>query len=115
MSLCKSVQCSEELDLIYRGSTPEFSFDVCLDTSLVDKDNTHIVFTSGSGVVDKTGDDITYGEGTMSVLLNSDDTLSFTGSQVNIQILVTMTNGRKPPSEIMVLPVKNSLRGDKGW
>lgn len=115
MSLCKSVQCSEELDLIYRGSTPEFSFDVCLDTSLVDKDNTHIVFTSGSGVVDKTGDDITYGEGTMSVLLNSDDTLSFTGSQVNIQILITTKNGQKPVSIIWAIPVSNTLRGDDKW
>lgn len=115
MAIACSLECSNQLDIIYRGSTPIFNFNVCLDTGLVDLANTHIVFTSGEGLVDKSGADITLGEGTMSCALTQDDTMSFTASQVNIQILVTMQSGQKPVSIIETRPVASTLRGDNKW
>ncbi len=115
MALTCNMNCDKDLDLIYKGTTPTFNFNVCLDTSLVDKTNTHIVFTSGSSVVDKSGDDITIDGEKMSCTLTQEETLSFNGIQANIQILVSMTSGQKPASSIMTIPVSATLRGDKPW
>ena len=111
---CK-LDCNEQLNIIYRGSTPSFNFNVCLDTDLVDLENTHIMFTSGEGKVDKSASDIVISNGTLSCTLTQDETMSFTASQVNIQILVTMKSGQKPVSIIEVLPVASTLRGDEKW
>lgn len=102
--------CNEELNLIYKGTTPTFNFSVCLDTALLDLANTHIVFTSGSAIVDKSNTDITIADGTMVCSLTQDDTMSFNGGQVNIQILATMNSGQKPASEIISIPVSSTLR-----
>lgn len=110
------LNCEQQSNVLYRGTTPIFNFNVCVDTTLIDLENTHIIFASGEGIVDKSGvGNIVLGDGTMGVSLSKADTLSFTGTQVNIQILVTMQNGQKPVSDIMVLPVADSLRGDTGW
>ena len=81
MAITCDLDCNKELDVIFKGTTPTFNFNVCLDTSLVDIENTHIVFTSGRAVVDKSGDDIIIGEGVMSCSLTQAETMSFTGSQ----------------------------------
>lgn len=105
----------EELNLIYKGTTPTFNFNVCLDTSLVDLDKTHIVFTSGPTIVDKSGDEIVVSDGVLSCELKQEETLSFKGTEVNIQILVTMNNGQKPASLIMTVPVSSTLKGNEIW
>ena len=115
MAFACGLNCDKELDMVFRGTTPTFNFSVCLDTSLVDLENTHIVFTSGPGLVDKSGDDITISDQTLSCTLTQDDTMSFKGRQVNIQILVSMTSGQKPASSIMTIPVSSTLKGDKTW
>lgn len=109
------LNCNQQLDIIYRGTTPTFNFRVCLDTALIDQQNTHIVFTSGEGKVDKFGEEIMVGGDVLSCSLTQEDTMSFTGSQVNIQVLVTMKNGQKPASVISSLPVSNTLRGGEKW
>lgn len=115
MPLTCNMNCDKDLDVIYKGTTPTFNFNVCLDMSLVDKANTHIIFTSGPAVVDKSGDDITIEGENMSCSLTQQDTLSFKGNQANIQILVSMTSGQKPASSIMTIPVSATLRGDEPW
>ena len=115
MAITCDLDYGEELDVIYKGTTPSFSFNVTLDTSIIDKENTHIVFTSGSAIVDKKGDDILVEDGCMSCSLTQEDTLSFNGNQVNIQILVSMDSGQKPASSIMTIPVSSALKGDVGW
>lgn len=110
-----TLQCNMQQEILYKGTTPTFNFSVCLDTSLLNLEETHIVFTSGSGVVDKTNTDITVETNLMSCSLSQNDTLSFTGSQVNIQILGTMNNGQKVASVIMVMPVCNTLYEGVGW
>ena len=102
MPLTCNMNCDKDLDVIYKGTTPTFNFNVCLDMSLVDKANTHIIFTSGPTVVDKSGDDITIEGKNMSCSLT-------------IQILVSMTSGQKPASSIMTIPVSATLRGDEPW
>ena len=115
MAIACDLNCNKELDVIFKGTTPTFNFNVCLDTSLVDIENTHIIFTSGRAIVDKSGNDIIIGDGIMSCSLTQEETLSFTGSQVNIQILVSMDSGQKPASSIMTIPVSSTLKGDVGW
>lgn len=115
MPITCNMSCDDELDIIYKGTTPTFNFNVCLDTSLVDLENTHIIFTSGSTVIDKSGADITIGDSSMSCSLTQSDTMSFKGNQANIQILVTMTSGQKPASSIMTVPVSATLKGENAW
>lgn len=115
MAFTCGLDCDQELDIVFRGTTPTFNFSVCLDTTLVDLQNTHIVFTSGPTIVDKTGDDIILNDKILSCTLTQDDTMSFKGSQVNIQILVTMTSGQKPASSIMTIPISSTLKGGKIW
>ena len=115
MAIVNDLNCNKELNIIFKGTTPTFNFDVCLDTSLIDKENTHIVFTSGRGMVDKSGSDIIIYENFMSCSLTQEETMSFTGTQVNIQILVTMKNGEKPASLIMTIPVSSTLKGANVW
>lgn len=115
MPITCNMSCDDELNIIYKGTTPTFNFNVCLDTALVDLANTHVVFTSGSTVIDKSGDDITITGEVVSCSLTQEDTLSFKGNQCNIQILVTLTSGQKPASTIMTVPVSATLKGDKGW
>lgn len=115
MAIACDLNYNKELDVIFKGTTPTFNFNVCLDTSLVDIENTHIIFTSGRAIVDKSGNDIIIGDGIMSCSLTQEETLSFTGSQVNIQILVSMDSGQKPASSIMTIPVSSTLKGDVGW
>lgn len=110
-----SLNCNEELNIIYKGTTPTFNFSVCLDTTLIDLDNTHIVFTSGSGKADKSGSDIIVGDDSLSCSLTAEDTLAFNGTKCFIQILATMQNGQKPASAIMSIPVSSTLRGGVGW
>ena len=116
MAIACDLDCNTELNVIFKGTTPTFNFNVCLDTSLVDIENTHVIFTSGRVIVDKSGtDDIIIGDGVMSCSLTQEETMSFTGSQVNIQILVSMSNGQKPASLIMTIPVSSTLKGDNAW
>ena len=115
MAIACDLNCNKELDVIFKGTTPTFNFSVCLDTSLVDIENTHIVFTSGRAIVDKRGNDIIIGDGIISCSLTQEETLSFTGSQVNIQILVSINNSQKPASLIMTIPVSSTLKGDNAW
>ena len=115
MPLTCNMECDKDLELIYKGTTPTFNFNVCLDTTLIDLENTHIVFTSGPTIVDKSGSDITITDKVLSCNLTQEDTMSFKGNQVNIQILVTMTSGQKPASSIMTVPVSATLRGDEPW
>ena len=115
MATTCNLEYDKELNVIFKGTTPIFNFNVCLDTSLVDVENTHVIFTSGRAIVDKSGDDIIIGDGIMSCSLTQEETLSFTGSQANIQILVSMSNGQKPASLIMTIPVSSTLKGDNAW
>ena len=115
MAVTCDLDCNKELNVIFKGTTPMFNFSVCLYTSLVDIENTHVIFTSGRTIVDKSGDDIIIGDGIMSCSLTQEETLSFTGSQVNIQILVSMDSGQKPASLIMTIPVSSTLKGDNAW
>ena len=115
MAIACDLNCNKELNVIFKGTTPTFNFSVCLATSLVDIENTHVIFTSGRAIVDKSGNDIIIGDGIMSCSLTQEETLSFTGSQVNIQILVSMNNGQKPASLIMTIPVSSTLKGDNAW
>ena len=107
--------CNEELNLIFKGSTPTFNFNVCLETENIDIEHTHIVFASGPTVIDKKGQDIEVKEGILTCSLTQEETLSFKGNQVNIQVLATMQNGYKPASLIMNVPVSSTLLGDVGW
>ena len=53
MAITCDLDCDKEINVIFKGTTPIFNFNVCLDTSLVDVENTHIMFTSGRTIVDK--------------------------------------------------------------
>lgn len=66
-------------------------------------------------MVDKTNTDIIISTNLMSCSLLQTDTMSFTGSQVNIQILATMSNGQKVASVIMKMPVANTLYEGTEW
>ena len=110
-----TVDCNVQQEILYKGTTPTFNFSVCLDTTLLNLEETHIVFTSGAGVVDKSNTDITVSTNMMSCSLLQADTLSFTGSIVNIQILGTMSNGQKVASVIMTMPVSDTLYEGVGW
>lgn len=111
-----NLDCSKDLDIVFRGATPKFNFNVCLDTDIIDLDNSHIMFTSGAGKVDKSGVDIVVEQqGVLSCSLTQEETMSFTANQVNIQILITTKNGQKPVSIIWAIPVSNTLRGDDKW
>ena len=46
MAIACDLNCNKELNVIFKGTTHTFNFNVCLDTSLVDIENTHIIFTS---------------------------------------------------------------------
>lgn len=105
-------KCNDSVDIIYKGTTPIFTFKLCFDTELLDIENTHIVFVSGSAKVDKSGDDLLTKDTLISCELTQDDTMSFNGSQVNIQILATLKNKQKPASEIVAIDISETLRGD---
>lgn len=110
-----NLHCTHNMDLIWRGSTPTFFFNICLDTEIIDYEHTHIVFVSGPTLVDKQGNDIVVNEGQLACTLTQDETMSFKGSQVNIQILATTLNGEKPVSIIMTVPISSTLKGGDVW
>lgn len=110
-----SINCSNHNNVLFKGTTPIFNFTVELDTTLLNLEETHIVFTSGSGVIDKTNTDITVSTNLMTCNLTQEDTITFTGTQVNIQILGTMSNGQKVASNIMCLPVYDTLIEGDLW
>lgn len=110
-----NLDCNQELNLIFKGSTPIFNFNVCLETDDIDLENTHIVFTSGPTVIDKFGDDIEINDGMLTCSLTTEDTMSLKANQVNIQVLATMKNGQKPASIIMTVPVSSTLLGGDTW
>ena len=110
-----NLDCNQELQMVYKGSTPTFNFNVCLATDEVDVTNTHIIFTSGPAIVDKTNQDIEVKEGMLSCSLTQEETMSFKGTQVNIQILATMINGQKLASVIITVPVSSTLLGGDAW
>ena len=49
MATTCNLDCDKELNVIFKGTTPIFNFNVCLDTSLVDVENTHNPVTSVNG------------------------------------------------------------------
>lgn len=104
--------CHDSVDIVYKGTTPTFTFKLSFDTSVLDIANTHIVFSSGSAKVDKSGDDLQTKNVLLACELTQEDTMSFNGSQVNIQILATTKNGKKPASEIVAIAISETLRGD---
>lgn len=110
-----NLDCNQEIQLVYKGSTPIFNFNVCLAMEEVDIANTHIIFTSGPTTIDKTNQDIEVKEGILSCSLTQEETMSFKGTQVNIQILATMASGQKPASVIMTVPVSSTLLGGVAW
>ena len=114
-NLSLNCDCDTLQNILYKGTTPIFNFTVSLDISLLILEQTHIVFTSGSGVVDKTNTDIMTSNNLMSCSLTQEDTLSFTGTQVNIQILCTLNNGQKVASNIMCVPINDTLMEGSGW
>ena len=83
-----NLDCSKDLDIVFRGATPKFSFNVCLDTDIIDLDNSHIMFTSGAGKVDKSGVDIVVEQqGVLSCSLTQEETMSFTAtSNISTQL-----------------------------
>lgn len=104
--------CHDSVDIIYKGTTPIFTFKLCFGTDLLDIENTHIVFTSGNAKVDKSGDELQIKDAFIACELTQEETMSFNGGQVNIQILATLKNGQKPASEIVAIAVSETLRGD---
>lgn len=106
--------CDKQQNIIFQGTTPTFNFNVDIDTSNLDLANTHIMFTSGAGEVDKYGDDIFKGKQSLSCTLTQDDTMMFKGNTINIQILATFDNGTKAASVIKSIPT-SAVLGGEAW
>lgn len=107
-----ATSCDKQQDIIFQGTTPTFNFNVDIDTSNLDLSNTHIMFTSGAGQVDKFGNDITVAENLLSCTLSQNDTMMFNANIINAQILATFSDGSKAASIIRTIPTSAVLGGD---
>lgn len=109
-----ATSCDKQQNIIFQGTTPTFNFNVDIDTGNLDLTNTHIIFTSGSGEVDKFGDDITIGNKLLSCTLSQNDTMMFKGNTINIQILATFGGEVKAASIIRTIPT-SAVLGGESW
>lgn len=108
-----TASCYSPYDIIYKGTTPTFNFNMkCVDVGTINLAETHIIFVSGTGMIDKVGDDIKITDNTLSCELTQGDTTMFMSNVINIQILVTFKDGAKAASVIKTIPTSAVLGGD---
>ncbi len=88
-------------EMIERGATPLHTFTVDEDCRLAEV--IYITYVQhGRVVVEKTINDITVEEDTITVQLSQEDTLRFDESETRIQIRARFPGGRAIKSEVML-------------
>lgn len=94
---------------ILPGTTPTLAFTIDFDTSLIDLDNTHIIFSCGETRMDKSGAEISLGDNYIRVGLSEDETNGFKAPQLNMQLVIAFSNGKIAKSNIMYAVVGKVL------
>lgn len=109
----RSLTCGDgALDIapcVLPGTTPTMAFTIDFDTSLINLDETHIIFSCGKTEIDKSGSDIVLGDDYIRTTLSEDETNMFNNPQLNIQITITFSNGKIAKSDIMYARVGRVL------
>lgn len=95
-----------------RGSTPTNTFRLSIDLSQA---TVYIDYEQGGDIViEKTGDDLTFGEDeqgyTITLELSQEDTLAFRSGSVDIQLRYVMPNGAADASNIVSTNVARIIK-----
>lgn len=92
-----------------RGTTPINKFTT--DTDLSNADKIYITYKqNGKTKVEKTKEDITFGEGFLQVKLSQEETLGFSERSVDIQIRAKFLDGTAIASNIINTSVSKILK-----
>ena len=92
-----------------RGTTPTFTLTLpeTVDLSLAAK--VYATFKQDTKKLTKTGDDITVGSHTVDVFLSQEETLSFYGGDVEVQLNWTYDDGKRACTNIVTIHVLKNL------
>lgn len=94
---------------MFRGTTPTNTFTTNLDLSTAEV--IYITYQqNGQDIIEKNINDITFGEGSLSVELTQEDTLKLSDREVLIQIRAKFSNGKAVASNIIKTPAKMILK-----
>lgn len=96
---------------VYRGTNPEIRFKLWFDVDVIDINNSYVSIASGTY---SQRIPIVIENGEVVVKLTSEQTLQFTGSQANFQLLITIEQA-KMVSEIFSFEVKDIVGGNEQW
>lgn len=93
-----------------RGTTPTLTFDIPLETTLIDA--LYITFAQGGeNVVEKTIDDVILDEKSIVLKLSQVETLRFLNNTITeIQIRLKTLSGEALASEIILIPTERILK-----
>lgn len=90
--------------LLYQGSTPHHEFGIPFPKDAV-SDVLITYAQEGEIIVEKTGENVTVGDYSVSTDLTQEETLMFSVQPVSIQLKIKTTEGRVIPSDILPVPV----------
>ena len=94
---------------MFRGTTPTNTFTTNLDLSTAEV--IYITYQqNGQDIIEKNINDITFGEGSLSVELTQEDTLKLSDREVLIQIRAKFPNGKAVASNIIKTPAEMILK-----
>lgn len=90
-----------------RGSTPTHTFNLSIDTTLISK--LRLTYIQYGTVLEKTENDVTIGEGSISYTLTQEESLAFSeNSTVGIQIKILTNVGSVLISPVMSLTIEQA-------
>lgn len=94
-----------------RGTTPTITFNVSVDTSLIDI--LDIAFAQdGKVIVTKTKPDCTITENTIACRLTEEETMTFQTGKVLMQIRIKFTDGNIAVSDVMLTSAEVLLQNE---
>ena len=94
---------------MFRGTTPENKFHVNLDCR--DASVLYITYAQfGQKIIEKTIEDVTITEETITVQLTQEDTLRFCPGKVEVQISVRFPDGKAAKCDIIETTAKRILK-----
>ena len=97
---------------MFRGTTPTIVIKLNTEIDLPSCKQVWVTFDNGGQILTKSKDDIVFeGDGRMQISLTQEETLSFTGSSIDVQIRLLTETDTALATPIKKLPVSRVLEG----
>ena len=97
---------------MHKGITPTITLTLPETVDLSYSNNVYVTFVSGRKKITKTGGDLVIDKNVIEVFLQQEETLSFTGGTVNIQVNWTYRDGdtvKRAASDIASVVFESNL------